>query len=223
LDRDVCGLLDYVKRRDFFCFSGASLMNASGNGANDGDQGQLIQEAEKLRARLAQIENTLGIRPQMAAKSSGLMAYLIMGLLLLFSGLVVFFIVAVMAPPRVPVIPRTSSKNPIVSDALPTPNPAKTSATSQESKAPVVSLAAPAIKHPLDGRAACLACHGEGKARQTPTTHADRTIDTCMECHRPGPAQVVSDAPSIGGAPPAPADHAGRSNDTCAKCHDPAG
>ena len=43
----------------------------------------------------------------------------------------------------------------------------------------------PPLKHPLDGRADCLACHGPDQWQPVPPSHADRGADSCLRCHRP--------------------------------------
>ena len=41
----------------------------------------------------------------------------------------------------------------------------------------------PAIPHTLEGRSACLECHGEGKMKPAPADHAGRGEATCTGCH----------------------------------------
>jgi hypothetical protein len=41
----------------------------------------------------------------------------------------------------------------------------------------------PAIPHTLEGRSACLACHGPGKVKPVPADHAGRAESTCTGCH----------------------------------------
>lgn len=41
----------------------------------------------------------------------------------------------------------------------------------------------PEIPHTLEGRAACLACHGADKWKPVPADHADKTEDMCLRCH----------------------------------------
>ncbi|MBI5500965.1 MAG: hypothetical protein HY907_12035 [Deltaproteobacteria bacterium] len=45
----------------------------------------------------------------------------------------------------------------------------------------------PAIPHTLEGRAACLTCHGEGKLKPAPADHAGRADATCTGCHHAAP------------------------------------
>lgn len=44
--------------------------------------------------------------------------------------------------------------------------------------------APPGIPHNLEGRANCLTCHNEGGIKPFPESHAGRTSDTCLNCHR---------------------------------------
>ena len=44
----------------------------------------------------------------------------------------------------------------------------------------------PVIKHTLEGRSDCLACHGPDQWQPVPLSHADRTGDSCLKCHSPG-------------------------------------
>ncbi len=41
----------------------------------------------------------------------------------------------------------------------------------------------PALAHTLEGRDACMACHGPGEWQPLPPDHADRTQDMCLNCH----------------------------------------
>jgi hypothetical protein len=41
------------------------------------------------------------------------------------------------------------------------------------------------IPHPVGGRTDCEICHGPGKIRPFPDSHADFTIDMCVTCHKP--------------------------------------
>jgi len=82
----------------------------------------------------------------------------------------------------------------------------------------------PAIPHPLDGRAQCLACHekGVGGAPKAPPDHAGRTNEMCVVCHQPGPAKApatgATPAPAAaGGIPQIPHPIEGRDN--CLNCH----
>jgi len=44
----------------------------------------------------------------------------------------------------------------------------------------------PVFEHTLEGRQDCLVCHGPDQWQPLPPSHADRTGDSCIECHRPG-------------------------------------
>lgn len=190
---------------------------------------ELEEVVRKLRARLEEVEGTLAGRRQSRSRFSAMWMTFLIVLFFLISGALVFTVVALLAPPRLPgqggiTLGSKSPDSSTVSQtsaALPTPNPAKADSSKRMAAEPGVPGASPSIKHPLDGRAACLACHGEDRTMPVPDSHAGRTNDTCMECHKQGNVRVVSDAPAIGGAPPAPADHKGRTNDSCRNCHDP--
>jgi hypothetical protein len=41
----------------------------------------------------------------------------------------------------------------------------------------------PAIPHTLEGRSACLTCHGADKMKPVPADHAGRADATCTGCH----------------------------------------
>jgi predicted CXXCH cytochrome family protein len=41
----------------------------------------------------------------------------------------------------------------------------------------------PELAHTLDGRDACLACHGPDEWKPLPPDHANRTEDICLNCH----------------------------------------
>lgn len=41
----------------------------------------------------------------------------------------------------------------------------------------------PELAHTLEGRDACLACHGPDEWKPLPLNHADRTEDICLNCH----------------------------------------
>jgi hypothetical protein len=42
----------------------------------------------------------------------------------------------------------------------------------------------PEFTHSLDGRSACLACHGPKQWKPLPPDHEKRTQETCLTCHR---------------------------------------
>lgn len=64
----------------------------------------------------------------------------------------------------------------------------KTCAACHDPHSPKISLAAlsgvPGVPHTLEGRAACLACHGAGGLRPVPASHAGRTNEICLSCHK---------------------------------------
>ena len=94
------------------------------------------------------------------------------------------------------------------------------------------------IPHPVEGRDNCLACHesGVGGASQVPADHAERTNETCTQCHVVASSTPVA-APyiphslegrgdclachesGVSGASQVPANHAGRTNESCRQCH----
>ncbi len=41
----------------------------------------------------------------------------------------------------------------------------------------------PELAHTLEGRSACLACHGADEWKPVPPDHADRAEDVCLDCH----------------------------------------
>src|SRR3990170_685301 len=41
----------------------------------------------------------------------------------------------------------------------------------------------PELAHTIEGRTACLACHGPDEWKPLPPNHADRTEDVCLNCH----------------------------------------
>jgi hypothetical protein len=45
----------------------------------------------------------------------------------------------------------------------------------------------PAIPHTLEGRSACLTCHGPGKLKPVPADHEGRTEAVCTGCHHAAP------------------------------------
>lgn len=56
---------------------------------------------------------------------------------------------------------------------------------------------APAVPHPIAGRAACLSCHASGQ-QAVPADHAGREESTCLTCHQA--LQVVVSTMSVTGA-----------------------
>ncbi len=113
----------------------------------------------------------------------------------------------------------------------------------------VEPAAVPAIPHSTEGREACLACHEAGLAgaSKIPGDHAERTDETCNQCHvaagaTPAPvspgalalpliphplegqeACLACHETGVRGAPKLPDDHAGRTGETCRQCHLAAG
>lgn len=101
----------------------------------------------------------------------------------------------------------------------------------------------PKIPHLLEGKEACLVCHGSGLS----SLHTGKTEDTCTTCHVVGassPAATATAGPDYGispiphavagredclmchgkqGSVPVPADHEGRTNDVCQACHQEGG
>jgi len=71
----------------------------------------------------------------------------------------------------------------------PTPTPVPTpTATPTPIATPTPTVSGPPlVPHTLEGRSACLLCHGSGLATvpQVPANHAGRTDATCTLCHKP--------------------------------------
>lgn len=100
----------------------------------------------------------------------------------------------------------------------------------------------PVIKHPVEGRSACITCHGANVAGipSVPSDHKGRDNSTCLACHleQTGGAPVAAAPPpithslagreascaachgaNVSGIPSMPADHKGRDNKSCLVCH----
>lgn len=64
----------------------------------------------------------------------------------------------------------------------------KSCVTCHDPHSPKISLTAssgvPKVPHALEGRSACLACHGPGGLRPVPATHVGRTNEMCLSCHK---------------------------------------
>ena len=99
------------------------------------------------------------------------------------------------------------------------------------------------MKHEVQGKEQCLTCHGAKGISPMPANHADRPVESCLVCHKPGPTPTPGAAKPSTGTPgaiphsldgkdkcdmchagtgslkPVPADHAGRANNTCTACH----
>ncbi|MDP3062779.1 MAG: cytochrome c [Chloroflexota bacterium] len=71
--------------------------------------------------------------------------------------------------------------------ATPTPAPTPTPTPTLVATPTPTPSSAPAIPHSLEGKSACLACHGSGLPGipQAPANHAGRTENTCTLCHQP--------------------------------------
>ena len=111
-----------------------------------------------------------------------------------------------------------------------------TSAVAQDTTIAVVT-------HDLEGRSACLACHGGAMEAipGVPETHTGRPDETCLWCHA-SDATILTTAPNTithdlegrsaclmchaAGAmeaiPDVPASHEGRADQFCTLCHQPA-
>ncbi len=101
-------------------------------------------------------------------------------------------------------------------------------------------VAAPTIPHPLEGRGDCLVCHQQGVdgASRVPADHAERTSESCRQCHiapdiAPAPVPPIPHSvegqeacltchqAGIGEPLEIPEDHVGRPNEVCQTCHQP--
>lgn len=109
----------------------------------------------------------------------------------------------------------------------------------------VIGAAPPEIPHDLDGRSSCLVCHQNGVAGspRVLASHAGRTNDVCLVCHKSASSSTssggfpVTTPPKIPhaldgralclmchqdglvGAPKVLGTHAGRTNEMCQGCH----
>jgi hypothetical protein len=96
------------------------------------------------------------------------------------------------------------------------------------------------VQHDLEGRAACLACHGGAMEAipSVPESHTGRPDETCLWCHAADAAIQTAEAKAIShelegrsactmchaaGAmeaiPDVPASHEGRADQFCTLCH----
>jgi hypothetical protein len=100
------------------------------------------------------------------------------------------------------------------------------------------------MTHDLEGRSACLACHGGAMEAivAAPETHTGRPDATCLWCHAAdagiqttAPNAITHDlegrsaclmchaAGAMEAIPDVPASHEGRGDEFCTLCHQPAG
>ncbi len=100
------------------------------------------------------------------------------------------------------------------------------------------------VSHDLEGRSACLACHGGAMEAipAVPESHAGRPDETCLWCHAADatiqttePNAIAHDlegraaclmchaAGAMEAIPDVPASHEGRTDQFCTLCHQPAG
>lgn len=98
----------------------------------------------------------------------------------------------------------------------------------------------PVVQHDLEGRAACLACHGGAMEAipGVPETHTSRTDETCLWCHAADatirttePTAIAHElegrsaclmchlAGAMEAVPDVPASHEGRKDQFCTLCH----
>ncbi len=96
------------------------------------------------------------------------------------------------------------------------------------------ALGAP-MPHPVEGMEGCLTCHGAAGMAPQPADHVGRPLESCLICHKPGPAGPAAAIPhavvgreqcdlchgQAGSLRPLPEDHAGRTVQTCIVCHKP--
>lgn len=118
---------------------------------------------------------------------------------------------------------------------------ATATAIAQEAEAPAKPTV---VQHDLEGRSACLACHGGGMEAipSAPDTHTNRTDETCLWCHAADapvqtaePSAISHDlegraactmchaAGAMEAIPDVPASHEGMADQSCTLCHQPAG
>jgi len=134
----------------------------------------------------------------------------------------------------------------------PTPGPTRASGAATPAAAPAAKAVPANHTAAADAFKDCVACHGPGKMKPGPASHAAFTNDTCATCHKPAgaaaPTAGATPAPAAGAGKavpanhaaaadtfkdcvachgpgkmkPGPASHAAFTNDTCATCHKPA-
>jgi nitrate/TMAO reductase-like tetraheme cytochrome c subunit len=143
----------------------------------------------------------------------------------------------------------TGCHQPKLEEAPPTPTPAG-GTPPEATPTPAAAGGPPQIPHPIEGRADCNACHGQGGIKPAPASHASFTSDMCLNCHEPsqsstpeatpqetptpaaagGPPQIphsiegradCNACHGQGGIKPAPASHASFTSDMCLNCHEP--
>jgi hypothetical protein len=102
----------------------------------------------------------------------------------------------------------------------------------------------PVVQHDLEGRSACLACHGGAMEAipAVPESHTSRPDETCLWCHAAGAQIQTTDPKTIShdlegrsaclmchaagvmeAIPDVPATHEGRADQFCTLCHQTAG
>lgn len=118
---------------------------------------------------------------------------------------------------------------------------ATATAIAQEAEAPAKP---PVVQHDLEGRSACLACHGGAMEAipAVPESHTNRPDEACLWCHAADATMQTAEPKAIphdlegrstctmchaAGAmeaiPDAPASHEGWADQFCLLCHQPAG